>query len=78
MCQTRNGYLHNEGKAESILLSEVVQRYAGDKKVIRFQAPLTKHISQFRRTTKDHVYINLFSFWQNNLFTERKSERAIY
>ena len=42
MCQTRNGYLHNEGKAESILLSEVVQRNAGDEKVIRCQAPLTK------------------------------------
>ena len=35
MCQTRNGYLHNEEKAESILFSEVVQRYSGDEKVIR-------------------------------------------
>ena len=26
MSQTRNGYLHNEEKVESILLSEVVQR----------------------------------------------------
>ena len=42
MCQTRNGYLHNEEKAESILFSEVVQRYSGDEKVIRCQAPLTK------------------------------------
>ena len=41
-CQTRNGYLHNEEKAESILFSEVVQRYSGDEKVIRCQAPLTK------------------------------------
>ena len=42
MSQTRNGYLHNEEKAESILFSEVVQRYSGDEKVIRCQAPLTK------------------------------------
>ena len=35
MCQTRNSYLHNEEKAESILLSEVVQRYSGDEKSIR-------------------------------------------
>ena len=42
MCQIRNGYLHNEEKAESILFSEVVQRYSGDEKVIRRQAPLTK------------------------------------
>ena len=44
MNQTRNGYLHNEEKAESILFSEVVQRYSGDEKVIRWQAPLTKLI----------------------------------
>ena len=44
MCQKRNGYLHNEEKAESILFSEVVQRYSGDEKVIRCQAPLTKLI----------------------------------
>ena len=44
MCQKRNGFLHNEEKAESILLSEVVQRYSGDEKVIRRQAPLTKLI----------------------------------
>ena len=25
MCQTRNGYLHKEGKVESFLLSEVVR-----------------------------------------------------
>ena len=34
MSQTRNGYLHNEDKAESSLFSEVVQRYSGDEKVI--------------------------------------------
>ena len=39
-----NGYLHNEEKVESILFSEVVQRYSGDEKVIRWQAPLTKLI----------------------------------
>ena len=44
MNQTRNGYLDNEEKAESILFSEVVQRYSGDEKVIRWQAPLTKLI----------------------------------
>ena len=44
MSQTRNGYLHNEEKAESILFSEVVQRYSGDEKVIRCQAPLAKLI----------------------------------
>ena len=44
MNQTRNGYLHNEEKAESILFSEVVQRYSGDEKVIRWQVPLTKLI----------------------------------
>ena len=44
MSQTRNGYLHNEEKAESSLFSEVVQRYSGDEKVIRWQAPLTKLI----------------------------------
>ena len=44
MSQTRNGYLHNEEKAESILFSEVVQRYSGDEKVIRREAPLTKLI----------------------------------
>ena len=43
--QTRNGYLHNEGKVESILLSEVVQRYAGDKKVIQTKKRLTSQIS---------------------------------
>ena len=42
MCQTRNGYLHNEEKAESILFSEVVQRYSSDEKVIRCHAPLKK------------------------------------
>ena len=31
MSQTRNGYLHNEEKAESILFSEVVQRYSADR-----------------------------------------------
>ena len=40
----KNGYLHNEEKAESILFSEVVQRYSGDEKVIRCQVPLTKLI----------------------------------
>ena len=35
MSQTRNGYLHNEEKAESSLFSEAVQRYSGDEKVIR-------------------------------------------
>ena len=44
MCQTRNGYLHNEAKAESTLFSEVVQRYSGDEKVICWLAPLTKFI----------------------------------
>ena len=34
----------NEEKAESILLSEVVQQYSGDEKFIRYQAPLTKLI----------------------------------
>ena len=34
MSQTRNGYSQNEEKAESILFSEVVQRYSGDEKVI--------------------------------------------
>ena len=44
MSQTRNDYLHNEEKAASSLFSEVVQRYSGDEKVIRWQAPLTKLI----------------------------------
>ena len=44
MYQTRNVYLDNEEKAESILFREVVQRYSGDEKVIRRQAPLTKLI----------------------------------
>ena len=44
MCQTRNGYFHNEEKAESIFFSEVVQRYSGDEKVIRCQVLLTKLI----------------------------------
>ena len=35
MTQTRNGYLHNEEKAESVLFSKVFQRYSGDEKVIR-------------------------------------------
>ena len=34
-CQTRNGYLNNEKRAESFSLSEVVQRFSGDGKVIR-------------------------------------------
>ena len=33
MCQTRNGYLRNEGR-QPFLFSEVVQRYSGDEKVI--------------------------------------------
>ena len=71
MRQTRNGYLHNKEKAESILFSEVIQRYSGDEKVIRWQ----NSFSQFRRTTRDwshscispqtgmaptHAYINFF------------------
>ena len=42
--ETRNGYLQNEEKAESILFSEVVQWYSGDEKVIRWQVPLKKLI----------------------------------
>ena len=93
MCQTRNGYLHNEGKAESILLSEVVQRYAGDEKVIRCQAPLTKLIQLVQaddqrlepflyftvdRNGSNPCVYQFFSFWPNNLYTEIKSERVIY
>ena len=44
MSQIRNGYLHNEEKVESSLFSDVIQRYFGDEKVIRWQAPLTKLI----------------------------------
>ena len=33
--QTRNGYLHNEKKAESFSFSEVVRRFSEDGKVIR-------------------------------------------
>ena len=44
MSQIRNGYLNNEEKAEFILFSEVVQRYSGDEKVIRWQALLTELI----------------------------------
>ena len=58
MCQTRNGYLHNKEKAESILFSGVVQRYSGDEKVIRWQ----NSFSQFRRTTRDwsHSVHNIY------------------
>ena len=62
MCQTRNGYLHNEEKAESILFSEVVQRYSSDEKVIRCQAPLTKVKSSGGRLETGAIPV--FHRWQ--------------
>ena len=76
MSQSRNGYLHNQEKAESSLFSEVVQRYSGDEKVICW----LNSFSQFRRTIRDwshsfispltgiaptQTFINIFSiiFW---------------
>ena len=82
-CQTRKGYLNNEKRAESFSLSEVVQRFSGDGKVIRWQ----NSFRQFRRTIRDwsHSCISpltgmfrlmriliVFSFWLNNLYTEIK------
>ena len=83
MCQSWNVYLPNEEKAEFILFSEVVQRYSGDEKVIRCQAPLTKlkygrpetgAIPVFHRWQEwlQLMRILIFWFWLNNLYTDKK------
>ena len=68
---------------QPFLFSEVVQRYSGDEKVIRCQAPLTKlkygrpetgAIPVFHRWQEwlQLMRILIFWFWLNNLYTDKK------
>ena len=74
LCQTRNGYLHNEGKVESSSFSEVVrsarsfvQRYSGDDSIIRWLNSSSQFShnwsSSLTGIVPTHAFINLHAFW---------------
>ena len=88
MSQTRNGYLHNKEKglacsARSFSDIPAMKKSSADKThlVSLGGRPETGAIRVFHRRQEWLQLMRIlifFSFWLNNLYTEIKTERAIY